>query len=244
LAEQALAQLEGSPDQRALAIALANLGNSRTGQRDFRDAYRHLSRSLSICQDLGEPASTAFVLDRFAILASAQGQAVRALRLAGAAAELRDQAALPLPAPIQRRVDDKLAAARNTLGPASDAALAAGRALGYDVAIAEALATSPMHTGGRNAAGATVLTRRERDVAALIVRGATNAQIAAELVIGTGTVATHVGHILAKLGLVSRAQIAVWASRHQLLDEPAAGVATCRLEDDNRADLPGHAQGS
>jgi len=96
--------------------------------------------------------------------------------------------------------------------------------LAYDDAIAEALATSPTLPVDRDSAGATVLTRRERDVAALIARGATNGHIAAELVIGQGTVATHVSHILAKLGLVSRAQVAVWASRHRLLDEPAAGV--------------------
>jgi len=80
-----------------------------------------------------------------------------------------------------------------------------------------------MNTADGHAAGATVLTPRERDVAALIAGGATNGQIAAELVIGPGTVATHVSHILAKLGLVSRAQVAVWASRHRL-DEPAVGV--------------------
>src|SRR5262249_31546714 len=194
-------------------------------QREFGDAYRHLSRSLRIFEDLGEPGGTAFVLDRFAILASAQGQAARAVRLAGAAAGLRDQAALPLPAPIQRRVDDKLASARRALGPVADAALATGRSLAYDDVIAEALAAAPIHSANRDSAGATVLSRREREVAALIARGATNGQIAAELVIGQGTVATHVSHILAKLGLVSRAQVAVWATRQRLLDEPAAGVA-------------------
>jgi non-specific serine/threonine protein kinase len=221
LTEHGLALLERSPDRRGVAIALANLGSTRTAQRAFGDAYRHLSRGLRICEDLGEPGSTAFVLDRFAILASAQGQAARAVRLAGAAAALRDQAALPLPAPIQRRVDDKLAAARRALGPLADAVLAAGRALAYDDAIAEALATSPTHSADRGAAGATLLSRREREVAALIARGATNGHIAAELVIGQGTVATHVSHILAKLGLASRAQVAVWAAQHRLLDEPA-----------------------
>jgi non-specific serine/threonine protein kinase len=51
-------------------------------------------------------------------------------------------------------------------------------------------------------------------VAALIAQGLTNAEIAARLVITGGTAGSHVAHILAKLGLRSRAQIAAWAVEH------------------------------
>jgi len=44
--------------------------------------------------------------------------------------------------------------------------------------------------------------------------GHTNRQIAAALVISERTVGTHVEHILAKLGVASRAQIAVWTVEH------------------------------
>ena len=54
------------------------------------------------------------------------------------------------------------------------------------------------------------LTRREREVAALIARGLTNRQIAEELFIAERTADTHVEHILAKLGLGSRTQVATW----------------------------------
>jgi DNA-binding NarL/FixJ family response regulator len=102
----------------------------------------------------------------------------------------------------------------------AEAAVAAGRSLPHDEAIAEALATSPVEVVNQSAAGAFILSRREREVAALIARGSSNAQIASELVISRGTVATHVNHILAKLGLASRAQVAVWAAQHRLLEEP------------------------
>ena len=58
-----------------------------------------------------------------------------------------------------------------------------------------------------------LLTRRERDVVALLGRGLSNRQIATELVISVATVRVHVEHILAKLGLHSRAKVAAWSER-------------------------------
>ena len=55
-----------------------------------------------------------------------------------------------------------------------------------------------------------VLTRREYEVAALVARGLTNRQIAAELTISERTADGHVGNILARLGFSTRAQVAVW----------------------------------
>ena len=54
------------------------------------------------------------------------------------------------------------------------------------------------------------LTAREYEVAALIATGKTNREIAALLFVSAGTVATHVKHILAKLELTSRTQVATW----------------------------------
>jgi non-specific serine/threonine protein kinase len=62
------------------------------------------------------------------------------------------------------------------------------------------------------------LTGREREVAALIARGRTNAQIAAALVIAERTAEAHVEHIRTKLGVRSRAQIAAWAVAHGLAE--------------------------
>jgi DNA-binding CsgD family transcriptional regulator/tetratricopeptide (TPR) repeat protein len=57
-----------------------------------------------------------------------------------------------------------------------------------------------------------LLTRRELEVAQLVARGLTNAQIARELVVTERTVAAHIEHIHAKLGFSSRTQIGVWAA--------------------------------
>jgi DNA-binding NarL/FixJ family response regulator len=57
------------------------------------------------------------------------------------------------------------------------------------------------------------LTRREREVLALLARGFANKRIAAELGIAEKTVKTHVSNVLAKLGVSDRTQAALYASR-------------------------------
>jgi DNA-binding NarL/FixJ family response regulator len=69
-------------------------------------------------------------------------------------------------------------------------------------------------------AGAEPLTRREREVAALLARGLSNREIAEALVIGERTAEMHVSNILGKLGLASRAQAAVWAVERGLATSP------------------------
>lgn len=57
------------------------------------------------------------------------------------------------------------------------------------------------------------LTAREFEVARLIADGATNREIAERLVIAPKTASAHVEHILAKLGVNRRAEVAAWVTR-------------------------------
>lgn len=60
-------------------------------------------------------------------------------------------------------------------------------------------------------------SERELEVLALVADGLTNAEIAAELVIGVETVRTHVAHLIGKLGARDRTNAVMVAWSHGLL---------------------------
>ena len=78
-----------------------------------------------------------------------------------------------------------------------------GNAMGWHEVLRYVLgAPEPPHRFG--------LTAREHEIARLLAEGLTNREIAARLVISARTAETHVGHILTKLGLHSRTEVAAW----------------------------------
>ena len=80
-------------------------------------------------------------------------------------------------------------------------------------------ALSDRPAAGRQAASLERLTGREREVLELIARGRSNKRIALELGISEKTVKTHVGHLLAKLGVSDRTQAAVLAVQAGLIEQ-------------------------
>jgi DNA-binding NarL/FixJ family response regulator len=86
-----------------------------------------------------------------------------------------------------------------------------------DALIAPAVTRAVIAELGRRPAKAELaarlddLTPRERQVLGLLARGLSNTEIADELVVGEGTVKTHVAHVLSKLGVRDRVQAVVFA---------------------------------
>jgi predicted ATPase/class 3 adenylate cyclase/DNA-binding CsgD family transcriptional regulator len=135
------------------------------------------------------------------------------LRLDGAAERLRDETGYRWRFPGEQ---DALAAARSSAIEAIGAdAAAAARAEGRDLDWHEAVAFARRARGERKRPrnGWESLTPTEEQVVSLVVEGLTNPQIAERMLIGRATVKTHLDHIFAKLGVVSRVELAAQAAR-------------------------------
>jgi DNA-binding NarL/FixJ family response regulator len=74
----------------------------------------------------------------------------------------------------------------------------------------------PMPTEARNAS-LSGITARELEVLKLVARGLSNLDIALRMDVAPSSVKTHVGHLLAKLGLTDRVQLVVFAYEHELV---------------------------
>jgi len=150
-------------------------------------------------------------------LAVKTGRPRLALRLAGAAEAHRDANEFSMPGPIAEIVDRWLAPVRAGAGPGAARQLAEGRSLSPEDAVRLALANEPEEAarpGPRH-----TLTRREAQVAALVARGLTNREIAAQLFLSVRTVEVHVDHALTKLGFHTRTQLAAWTYEQSLPED-------------------------
>ncbi|MFE9322509.1 protein kinase [Nocardia sp. NPDC052278] len=209
--EKALAITEccGESAHRSIALWEAAVAAWRKDDRDR--ALRLLRQGLQLARRLKDPVMAAFALEALAWIVGAQGSARRAAVLLGAAQALSEAiggSAVFFP-DLAVHHEDCERAARHTLGSRSfDTAYREGAALGLEAATGYALGEEPRAA----AAGPAELTRREREVAALVAEGLTNRAIATRLVISLRTAQGHVEHILTKLGFTSRAQIAAWVA--------------------------------
>jgi non-specific serine/threonine protein kinase len=209
-----------------LANSLANLGHTALTLGALQESTAYFTESLELRQSLGNTLGIAECLEGFAALASTAGRPRRAARLYGAAEALRETTGAPLIEADRAEHEHQVGVIRKRLGVHTFATeWAAGRATSPEDAARFALRASSADDPDANASrmGRSVLTRREIEVAALVARGLTNRQAADELLVAPRTIETHLEHIFVKLGAQTRAEVAAWAVRQDLLSRAADG---------------------
>lgn len=202
-------------DEHEIASCLRNLAWLDLGHGNHAEARSAAGESLRIFARLEHLAGVTSCLTLLADLALRAGHALRATRLLGAAEGLAkrgrgDETAQPS-AERQRLID--LIGLR--LGEAEmSRAWHAGESASLAEVVEDAcgrLSSAPETPTAGPATSPARLTRREREVASLVARGLTNRQIAQQLYIAERTADTHVEHILAKLEMRKRSEVAAWA---------------------------------
>lgn len=120
LYEQSLADFRELGDHWGVAGSLADLGNLACEQHDYRTADSLYRESLGLFQVLEHKRGIARLLESFACSSAAQSEPERGLRLAGAAAALRQSIGAPLTADEQSKLECGLEPARRGLTTTAD----------------------------------------------------------------------------------------------------------------------------
>jgi DNA-binding CsgD family transcriptional regulator len=154
-------------------------------------------------------------LDVVAGLALDAGRPAVTARLHAASSRLRAELGACM-SPLARTI--RLSDEESVAGLLTAGELATAHEEGARLDVAEAVAYASRSRGRRRrpASGWDSLTPTERDVVALVTRGLGNQVIADQLLIGAGTVRTHLRSIFGKLAVRSRAELAANAARRGL----------------------------
>jgi len=243
-AEFRLASELGRDPQPGLALLRLATGKVEAASASIRRAYREAGDPMSrarlaggyveITLASGDVAAARSAADELGTVAGALGRPLPTalhLQVLGAVLLAEDQPESALSALRRalagwRELDAAYEAARTRMLIAA-ACRAIGDDDGAELEVAGAIAVFERLNAVHDAAAARAaqhvaappssgLTTREEEVLAHIAKGLTNRQIAERLVVSEKTVATHVGHILTKLGLPSRAAATAYMYEHGL----------------------------
>lgn len=213
--KDSIALSESAGDVWARANARARLGIVQWQRGELDSARDHLKRAICAQREIGHRWGMAMSLEGLAYVSASAGQTEKAARLLGAVDTLWNRVGTKLHGFMKAHHDRCVAAASEVLGEARfrdnldrGAKMALGEVVAYALGEPEAAAQVRPDM-------LALLSRREMEVARLVAGGSTNREIASALFVAERTVKTHIEHILDKLGVGSRAQIAVWLTQNQ-----------------------------
>jgi DNA-binding CsgD family transcriptional regulator len=205
-AEHALevARAAGSTTWPPYALfVLASVAHERGDVPRAGSLYRE---AIALAWEHHDRLGVRMALPGLAALATLEGDPARAVRLAGAASSLEENAGIWAFPPIRERHERWLAAAEPLIAPHLRAtAWEEGRALPIDEVIAHALEPPQSIEKGPERLPHT-LSARELEVLALVAHGNSNRQIAGVLFVTEHTAKYHVASLFNKLGVSNRAE--------------------------------------
>lgn len=203
--EESLSICRADQNDRMIPYQLGNLAAIARDQNSFQRAEALWLECLATGRRFRDWRLVARQLLSLAELAFRQRQLVRAARLLGAAEALYERLGVSHEFDLPELDELRSAAGHGELATAREA----GGAMPVDQIISSLLsATHAAETVAPRRHGP--LTAREREIAALVADGLSNREIARRLVITERTAENHVSHIMDKLGLASRTQVASW----------------------------------
>ncbi len=215
----AVAGRAGDSQVRASGLALQALGALE--REEVSSASALAREAFRTKLEVGDGLAVASLLEVLAWVATADDDPARSALLLGAAERRWRNAGVPPGGvgPLVVGRDQRVAAVRAALGRRElERHRARGAALSWDEVVR--FAEGDPLPRQRQHRTSTPLTVRETAVAELVARGLTNREIAAALVISLRTVQGHVEHILRKLDVGSRAQVAAWVAQREVGSTP------------------------
>jgi DNA-binding CsgD family transcriptional regulator len=188
---------------------------------DNHAAHSHFVEALKVARHIDNRLTQYYGLAAAGWYASTAGHPRLAAQLLGAAETLATQTGADMLGPSLPFLTSAKQSARESLGaPSFDAEYATGKRMSRNAAVHLALDESAsLDAPAAEGPAAGPLAKREVEVARLIADGMSNKQIGARLFISEATVASHVRHIMDKLGFNSRSQIAVWVGSAALAEK-------------------------
>lgn len=186
-------------------------GLDKWRQGDIESAEALQRQSLRIKRTLDDQLGIGVCIEAMAGIAAVRGDFTLATRLLGAAETVLHRVGMPIEASRSMwdyHNETVEILRRSVIEPRLESAYAEGASWDTDLAVALALGEET----GEAANGDQPLTKRELEVAELVARGYTNRQIGSTLYISVRTAEKHVDHILSKMNLSNRAQLAAWTA--------------------------------
>jgi predicted ATPase/DNA-binding CsgD family transcriptional regulator len=219
-----VASARSQADPPRMARYLESLANAQLDLGQVDAAAASWNESLSVFRVVNDWFGIIWSLIGLSLVAAARRQDDRALRLAGAADRLSREYSLTTWPFRTQQLEDVRKQAHDRLGTRGrgEAAWKEGQAMTTAAAIEYALGGEKPPEEALTDGG--LLSRREREVVAMVAAGMTNKEIAQRLFIAERTAEGHVERIRNKLDVRSRTEVATWAVAHGLsslpLDKP------------------------